>query len=225
MTGPTFASKMTANGSRQGSVTLYRYNSYPHSCIGQVSFLWKPSSDNTSTLWISCHPSFYHSAESEIRKCFEEEPTLTVEVKSLKDGFGKIRLFGPGSNVVLSEVLRTASISTKESSLLQVNGVSEIKENGTDLKETISDLSTDQSMKSKNKWWKEYYSGNEMVDRHTAQVEAWTKVRNCSSPAVAPPHCVLGLTVRDPRLLLPPKRNKISTLGSGMSFLSENTTF
>ncbi|GFR72813.1 ribonucleases P/MRP protein subunit POP1-like [Elysia marginata] len=216
-TGLTFAAKITSNGTRQGHLTLYTMDSYPVKAIGPVTYMWRAqpndkdpeSVSKLNTLWISCHPSIYNDVWNEVQKCFgaqraedynsrSMESTLVlkdeekVTIKSLKDQLVKFRLFGPASNLILAETLKLADteISKVSSSERQ-----EVVENP----------------KRKSFWWKNYYSSADMKQRFAKQSELWSKVSKCQSPSEAPPNCILALTVRDPRLLLPPKKNKVKT--------------
>ncbi|CAG5127497.1 unnamed protein product [Candidula unifasciata] len=237
-TGPTFASQMTLSGTREGRLTLYTYDGYPCSAIGPVTFLWQAvyphdgikALDNGSTLWICCHPSFYAQALEEVTKCFNKNTNFDssavqdntceeIRVVSLKDDLVKFRLYGPASNVVLSEVLQVADIENIE---IKNEDNKENKEEPAS--SSISGSSTDAgadkqvgslSLKDKDAdvsagfWWKDFYSSTASRSYFLQQSDCWMQVRKCNSPAEAPSNCLLALTVRDPRLLLPPKKTKV----------------
>ncbi|XP_014664368.1 PREDICTED: ribonucleases P/MRP protein subunit POP1-like [Priapulus caudatus] len=59
------------------------------------------------------------------------------------------------------------------------------------------------------KWWEVYYTHQQKAEQQRSQAEAWRALKAVQSPAELPPHCVLGLTVRDPRIFLPKKRTKV----------------
>lgn len=61
---------------------------------------------------------------------------------------------------------------------------------------------------SKELWWQQYYSKDHMAIGHTQQRQFWNEVTKCRSPGEVAPHLVLGLTVRDPRILMPDIRTK-----------------
>ncbi|XP_050017192.1 ribonucleases P/MRP protein subunit POP1 [Alexandromys fortis] len=61
-TGLTFAAVHCLSGKRQGSLVLYRANTYPRETLGPVTFLWKPRKTTGDTsedrqLWIWLHPT------------------------------------------------------------------------------------------------------------------------------------------------------------------------
>uniref|UniRef100_A0A2C9JKD4 Uncharacterized protein n=1 Tax=Biomphalaria glabrata TaxID=6526 RepID=A0A2C9JKD4_BIOGL len=219
-TGLTFAAKLTSHGTREGTLTLYSYDSYPNKAIGSVKFLWQPcfnQDGQDSTLWICCHRSSYELVLSEVKKCFEttsqalhsEEriETSNVMVTPLKGELVKIRLIGPASNMVLSETLKlydVAGFLEKDDARLQCPS-DESLEAG--VEEDDSDY--------KRQWWKGYYKKENALNVISDQSQVWEQLIKCHSPGEAPNNCVIGLTVRDPRLLLPPKRTKVSVINSG----------
>lgn len=247
--GPTFAAKMTSSGTRQGKLTLYTFDGYPFSPIGQVTYLWQADKceqeggDNCSVLWICCHPSFYAQALDEINRCLskillpdtDETQSSSPEVGSgqkevkvipLKDQLVKFRLYGPASNRVLSEVLQISNIGTgdmqnsgwaRTDDFVKPKSVNKTGEELLQKNEALATKDADGEIGSgyDRPWWKNFYSFHRNMESFKEQGDLWSKLRMCHSPAEAPSDCVLALTVRDPRLLLPPKRDKVSTVNSG----------
>ncbi|PSN54054.1 hypothetical protein C0J52_03083 [Blattella germanica] len=103
-----------------------------------------------------------------------------IEMVLLKDTLNRFRLTGPLSQAALLESIQVANM---------------MEENITEISET--------------NWWKEFYT---LSEDHKAswsyQNKLWESLRSTTSPAQLPPHSVLALTVRDPRLQLPSKRTK-----------------
>ena len=73
------------------------------------------------------------------------------------------------------------------------------------------------------KWWHTYYDTTLSLG-HQLQREFWESVSMCQSPAELSPHCVLGLTVADPRLTRPVKRTKITSSETGKTIFSQIST-
>ena len=73
------------------------------------------------------------------------------------------------------------------------------------------------------KWWHKYYDTTLSLG-HELQREFWELVSMCQSPAELSPHCVLGLTVADPRLTRPVKRTKITSSETGKTIFSQMST-
>ncbi|XP_033736638.1 ribonucleases P/MRP protein subunit POP1-like [Pecten maximus] len=61
---------------------------------------------------------------------------------------------------------------------------------------------------SRDLWWQQFYSKDHMAIGHTQQRQFWNEVTKCRSPGELTPHLVMGLTVRDPRILMPDIRTK-----------------
>ena len=60
-------------------------------------------------------------------------------------------------------------------------------------------------------WWHEYYSTEEHKKAYKDQSEVWKKLQESKAPS----KCILPLTVRDPRVVLPKKKEALSILIRG----------
>ena len=109
---------------------------------------------------------------------------LSVEIISLKDALCRFRLMGPESLPILTDVLQTADVSN-ESSKSYIEG-----------KQAF--------------WWDDFFSNKRARNIHLQQASAWTQIAQLPSGLYLPPHTVLGLTVKDPRLRIPQKRTKVT---------------
>ena len=113
---------------------------------------------------------------------FKSEEEMTngeVTVKSLAGSLLRCRLTGPLSNAILVDALQQANVVP-------------VKDSGDSVK-----------------WWHKYYADSTLSLGHSLQKEFWDSVGQCLSPAELSPHCVIGLTVQDPRLGRPVKKTKI----------------
>ena len=119
-------------------------------------------------------------------KSEEEVTNGDVTVKSLAGSLLRYRLTGPLSNAVLADALQQANVVPAKSSGDNV------------------------------KWWHKYYADPGVSLGHSLQKEFWESVGHCLSPAELSPHCVIGLTVQDPRLGRPVKKTKIYPNETGM---------
>ncbi|XP_059140261.1 ribonucleases P/MRP protein subunit POP1-like [Physella acuta] len=205
-TGPTFASKLTSLGTRHASLVLYKHDMYPYGAIGPVSYFWRPAlppHTTQSTIWVGCHLSIFSQVFDEITKCFDlgssevmAEGSSDVVVRPLNNELVKLRLFGPASNVVLSETLQLSPM--------------------------ISQCTDSPAQGNVDFWWKSYYSSSLQQESFKQQADVWRDLQ-CSTPGQVPANSILGLTVRDPRLLLPPKRSKVTLINSGSAVNSLST--
>ncbi|XP_066235296.1 ribonucleases P/MRP protein subunit POP1 isoform X1 [Saccopteryx leptura] len=71
-TGLTFAAVHCLSGKRQGSIMLYRANTYPREMLGPVTFIWKSErslgdTSGSRQLWIWLHPTLKQDILEEIK--------------------------------------------------------------------------------------------------------------------------------------------------------------
>ena len=112
-------------------------------------------------------------------KSEEEVSNGEITVKSLAGSLLRYRLTGPQSNAVLVDALQQSNIVPAKNS-------------GDNMK-----------------WWHKYFADTDHSLGHTLQKEFWESVGQSMSPAELSPHCVIGLTVTDPRLTRPGKKTRI----------------
>lgn len=85
--GLTITANAFVRGNREGSVDLFKANSYPLNVIGNVSFIWRPEQEKGEirTVWIWIHPSFFKEVLEELVKLFEVSQEPTMEVDNVED--------------------------------------------------------------------------------------------------------------------------------------------
>jgi len=124
----------------------------------------------------------------------------SVNVTSLKDLLCRFQLTGPLSNQILRESLIISDVecgieSAGDAQLTQVDRTSEMPKY--------------HSRSPIDHWWKKYFSEQKLINIHRKQREFWDGLVETESPAEILPHCIVGLTVRDPRKLLPSKKSMV----------------
>ncbi|XP_004697759.1 ribonucleases P/MRP protein subunit POP1 [Echinops telfairi] len=107
-------------------------------------------------------------------------PSTGLVVSDLTMEMNRFRLIGPLSHSVLTEALRAAAVHTE----------------GGDTEE------------SPHCWWTEACRNPESISLHHRQRAVFELLGGVTSPAELPAGSLLGLTVGDPRVNLPPKRSK-----------------
>ncbi|XP_002737579.1 ribonucleases P/MRP protein subunit POP1-like isoform X2 [Saccoglossus kowalevskii] len=180
----------------------------------------KFSSTESRQLWMWVHPSSYETVLNEIVKMFHAKPVMEkmkkkrtqidkgsdgvedtgdessldftktdrqfknscVHIRTLKFDLLRFRLQGPLSHSVLLDVLQSAEVK-------------------------CSDIEECEKMK----WWESYYEDTQNAAVHDRQKEVWKNLKNIRTSSELSPGCVLSLTVKDPRLLLPQKKTKVMT--------------
>ena len=183
----SICAKTYLKGNREGSLDLYKQNSYPLGAFGCVNFIWKPDelSPSIRTLWLFVHPSFYRNVVDEFVDIFQLKQTKSddsnnlnapiyckdsVTLIELKDQLNRFRLTGPLSHAVLSSAFKCKAATGNSS------------------------------------WFKNFLKDN--PNSHTSQSTYWSSIKSLNSPAELPPNIVLALNVEDPRTSRPKKRTK-----------------
>ncbi|XP_022089198.1 ribonucleases P/MRP protein subunit POP1-like [Acanthaster planci] len=217
-TGLTCAAAAFLSGQRHGEAVFYRKDQFPQGAIGPVQFLWKaeatladsvPKAKGESQegceagmpaaspggkfeekgvrkLWLWAHPSCASELLKELKAASEAENANTdsnsrVTVTQLKDSPLRFRLQGPLSHPVLLHALK------------------------------MSDVGKASGPEQPRLWWEDYYADLHHLQAWREQSSTWETLGGVRTAMDLPPRCVLGLTVRDPRNLLPIKRTKIMT--------------
>ncbi|OQR79424.1 ribonucleases P/MRP protein subunit POP1-like [Tropilaelaps mercedesae] len=119
-TGLSVAAKKFTGGRYQGSIWLYQIDSYPHNCLGEVTFIWRPPESNVSerTLWLWCHPALRDNLIGIFKQLFDLAETSdsgsdmspvfkgpAVTLTDRRNELNRFRLTGPLSVRVLCETL------------------------------------------------------------------------------------------------------------------------
>ena len=151
-------------------------------------------------------------------------------VKLFNNELCRFQLTGPLSQIVLTRTLEVANVGTSA----QINDFTakgKLNQSQDSIVDMQTDLITNGSATEKysmlkgnenilevphdskdivkgTKWWQTYYRDENASKIHEQQNSVWGHLAGVLSPAELPPHCVLGLTVTDPRLQLPTKKGK-----------------
>ena len=235
LSGLSVAARMYLSGTREGSTVLYGAGQYPFGAIAPVKFTWKPTvldntydhagqgdvnSENDRRLWLWVHPASYAELLQELKVVMKVDtetvtqtpqgkdghsvslkelhmgltnPTFSnghVTVTSLKDTLVRFTLTGPESNAILRDALQAGDVRVGES----------------------TDSVTGEPS---HRWWETFYASKAAQEVNRKQRQFWESLRGVQSPGLLPAHCVIGLTVRDPRLLIPDKKTRISEKPDG----------
>ncbi|KAK0163807.1 hypothetical protein PV328_002500 [Microctonus aethiopoides] len=198
--GLTFGAKYYLKGDRQGSLTFYKKNGNP---IGVVNFFYRPNTNLSEfrTIWIWIHPALYNEVIEELILSFEfieVKPQLSsndkfknkfyhnncdFKMQILTHSLNRFRLYGHMSSAVLTDTLRLPKLNENTN------------ENG---------METD----AEESWYDKWYKESSNIKSFTMQRDIFNNIKTLDSPSQLPRHCVIGLTVLDPRFYCPPKKSK-----------------
>ncbi|KAJ8878099.1 hypothetical protein PR048_022566 [Dryococelus australis] len=188
--GPTFAAQSCLKGTREGSVMFFQRDAYPYRFVGPVSFTWCPQETDHKTLWLWAHPAFYKEILQELTTTFDLQPDESsdalMETSTIAFSSSVEQLKLAPRNVPFLLVPRLRSGDGKVHVALLKDTLSRLRLTG-----PLSQAVLTQALA--------------VTGDRTA---AWCTLKCCASPAEMPPHVVVGVTLCDPRLHLPPKRTK-----------------
>lgn len=227
--GRTFKAKCYEQGTREGSIFMYRHDAYPHEAIGRVSFFWDTCIQETArTLWIWTEPSIYKQLADELQITFNLKQDDSEFVEWEPPVFKKPKLVEATNYLKITE--------TSQYSLCYVNGA--IKMNL--LKDTLnrfrltgplsnSVLSNilypadliNSSNYNEGDWWSSHLKN--FKDSCNIQKELWESLSGVNRPESYPSNCVIGFHTVDPRLVLPKKRTKALPSSKGFYIYSMHT--
>ena len=231
-----FSSPEVLNGSREGIAWLYHPGTYPFGAIGNVSFTWKPSSAEmddhevaSRTLWVWSHPSFYDEVweilkiildlrpiekdnpatvsnhnkfkdvinekklssknipQSKLSSFISSKYPTSLIVVPLRDTLNRFRLLGPLSQIILFDTLKKTDVEVLEQPMLEATNITN----------------------NNRAWWMSIK--DDAKDISKIKWDFWSSLGS-KEPGHVMSGIVLGLTVRDPRKLLPIHRQSIETL-------------
>ncbi|XP_071117873.1 ribonucleases P/MRP protein subunit POP1-like [Haliotis cracherodii] len=217
-TGPTLLGKQYVKGSKWGETVMFSQDQYPYQAIGRVSFLWRPPQSEDSTdrqLWLWSHPASFENIWQELVKCVTLEFGVSPlnEQTPLQNGKektdGKTEDCTPEKPDLRDLQFEAGGIKLKslKDSLCRFRLTGHTSQAIVAEVLQPSDVSVADVTGSLR--WQKFYAREDNQSSCAKQklVSDWLK--RCQSATEAPPSQVVALTVRDPRLLLPPKKIKV----------------
>lgn len=188
---------------------------------------------NQRQLWIWCHPACFDEVWSEIIKCFqlvekevlkktsEDNTPVNTENKttdeSKKDQMVETSKVTGNTSFAIKDKFKTDTIARNDNCNVQLQSLhgSILKfsltgpESVAVLKETLQSINVPQEYEKSTQWWASYYQDRTNMTHYKAQCEYLETLSHCTSPSELPPHCLVAMTTRDPRLTRPERRTKV----------------
>ncbi|XP_077984492.1 ribonucleases P/MRP protein subunit POP1-like [Glandiceps talaboti] len=119
-----------------------------------------------------------------IQKCYINKDS-DIRINALRQDVIRFQLQGPLSHSLLLEILKSADGDGKSGGEGDLNDKEDLK------------------------WWETHYKNQSEKEVHGEQSRLWQLLGGVQRCSELPPNCVIGLTVRDPRVLLPLKKMKV----------------
>lgn len=230
--GLSITAKCWLSGNREGNVTLFHADSYPHSVIGNVTFMWRPeASTTTRTLWLWCHPAFHEEVLNEIIRIFKLNLIPTTQSTNVENSIDnnlspprkkkrkydveltKISL----KNIPVARVPKYVNSENNVIVLLLKDTLNRFRLTGPLSNAVImkalhpAELFDDVLLTGKENWWVKYRKRQK-----SSTCVAYQLFEKYSSPSLFPSHVILGGNIIDPRLFLKRKKTKAIPVGQGM---------
>lgn len=187
---PSIGARAFRKGTREGETVLYK-NDGTKKAIGVVNFMWKPSTENISTVWLWAHAAYFKELLDTLVSSFKlkcnsmdtdsfslamyANDETSVELFDLTFEINRFRLTGPLSHAILQKSLQIVD-SNKES-----------------------------------EWFKSYLDDENNRQSYANQKNYWKVLGSVPNVTQLPPRVIVSLVVVDPRFNFPQKRTKAIT--------------
>lgn len=184
---PSIGAKAFRKGTREGETILYK-NDGTKKAIGVVNFMWKPSTENISTVWLWAHAAYFKELFETLVSSFKLQynsmdtdtcsvsmyinDETSVELLDLTFEINRFRLTGPLSHAILQKSLHIVDSDTE------------------------------------SEWFKSYLDDENNRQSFGNQKGYWKLLEYVPNVAQLPPRVIVSLVVVDPRHNFPQKRTK-----------------
>lgn len=219
--GRTFKAKCYEQGTREGSIVMYKRDSYPYGAIGKVSFFWDARiQEKIRAMWIWTEPLCYKQIADEMRFTFDlkenasdfsewkppvlKKSKLTHTAKPLKD--------------IATTVEIPCFIKDDVTMTLLKGTLNRLRLTGPLSNSVLSRLlypaaSINSNSCTEKNWWSSHLKNykNSIV----IQKQLWESFGGADRPESYQSNCVIGFHTIDPRLVFPKKRTKTSPNSNG----------
>lgn len=212
--GRTFKAKCYQQGTREGSIFMYQYDTYPSGAIGRVSFIWDTCiKEKTRSLWIWTEPSFYKQLTDELQNTFnlktdssaviEWDPPVLKKPKLVRSKKKLEKIATPIQAPNFSNGSITMTLLKNTLNRLRLTGPL----SNSVLNRLLYPASlTDPSNYTEENWWS--LQSKSIKNSVIVQKELWNSLSGADQPESYPPNCVIGFHTVDPRVVIPNKRTK-----------------
>lgn len=212
--GRTFKAKCYEQGTREGSIFMYKRDAYPYEAIGRVSFFWDTCvQEKTRALWIWTEPLIYKQLADELQISFnlkendldflEWKPPILKKLKIIKTIQGS-------NNTDIS--IKTPCFVNDDMKMTLLKGtLNRLRLTGPLSNNVLSRVlypaaSLNSNNYTEENWWSSHLRSSK--NSISIQKELWESLSGANRPESYQPNCVIGFHTVDPRLMFPKKRTK-----------------
>jgi hypothetical protein len=213
--GRTFKAKCYEQGTREGSIYIYKNGAYPHEAIGRVSFLWDTCvQDNIRALWIWAEPLIYAQLAKELQTTFNLKQNDSDILESGPPVLKKpklLEIIKNSKNTAIPAVQTPSFINSTIKMTLLKGSLNRLRLTGPLSNSVLSRVLYPAVMvNSKNfideNWWSSRLK--DLKNSTDIQTKLWESLNGADRPESYPSNCVIGFHTIDPRLVFPMKRTK-----------------
>lgn len=215
--GHTFKAKCYENGTREGSIFMYKHDTYPYEAVGRVSFIWDTCiQEETRALWIWTEPSIYQQLADVLQNTFNLKQIDDLNFPECKPPVLKkqklveiVRI--QKSDLNYSTQQNPCFINGTLKMTLLKSALNRFRLTGPLSNSVLSHVLYPAALINSNhlnkeNWWSSHFKNfNNSVN---IQTELWESLNGADRPESYPPNCVIGFHMVDPRLIFPKKRTK-----------------
>ncbi|XP_060861547.1 ribonucleases P/MRP protein subunit POP1 [Metopolophium dirhodum] len=211
--GRTFKAKCYEQGTREGTIFMYKNGAYPCGAIGRVSFIWDTcAQDKIRAVWIWAEPSIYAQLAKELQITFnlkqndldilESEPPVLKKPKLLEIIKKSKNISTPAVQTFVNSAMKMTLLKDSLNRLRLTGPLS-----NSVLSRVLypADLVNSNSCINKN-WWSSHLKN--LKSSINIQTKLWESLSGADRPESYPSNCVIGFHTVDPRLVFPMKRTK-----------------
>jgi len=220
--GRTFKAKCYEQGTREGSICMFKNGAYPRGAIGRVSFMWDTCvQDKIRALWIWAEPSIYAQLAKELQTTFnlklndfdilESEPPVLKKPKLLE-------ITKNSKNIATPAVQTPTFVNSSMKMTLLKGSLNRLRLTGPLSNSVLScilypaDLVNSNNCINEN-WWSSHLKN--LKNSTNIQTKLWESLSGADRPESYPSNCVIGFHTVDPRMVFPMKRTKALPISKG----------
>ncbi|XP_027842404.2 ribonucleases P/MRP protein subunit POP1 [Aphis gossypii] len=229
--GRTFKAKCYEQGTREGSICMYKNGTYPHGAIGRVSFLWDICvQDKMRAIWIWAEPSIYSQLAKELQTTFNLKQNNSDSLESGPPVLKKpklLEIIKNSKNTVIPVVQTPSFVNSTMKMTLLKGSLNRLRITGPLSNSVLSRILYPAILVNskkiiEEKWWSSHL--NNLKKSTDIQTKLWESLSGADRPESYPANCVIGFHTIDPRLVFPMKRTKALPISKD-SLLTEDYSF
>lgn len=223
--GLTFKAKCYQQGTREGSIFMYKRDTYPCAAIGRVLFTWDTCvEEKVRALWIWTEPLVYKQIVDELQATFTLEKVDDANILEWEPPVLKkpklVEIVRNQKKCTDSHVQQIPSFANGDVKMTLLKGtLNRLRLTGPLSNSVLNRVLYPANLVNSNhltgeNWWSSHM--NSCKNSTNMQKQLWESFNGADRPESYPPNCVIGFHSIDPRLVFPKKRTKALPSSKGL---------